>query len=62
MDLFFKDPRTVLRMREGPLDQYIDSYTAEIRAEGYTHNSAVLVPIHPFYPGTNKQPGELLVR
>lgn len=46
MNLFFKDPRTVFRMREGPLGQYIDSYAAEIRAEGYAHGSAILVPIH----------------
>src|SRR6266849_3369339 len=42
MNLFFKEPQTVLRMREGPLGQYIDSYAAEIRAEGYAHGSAVL--------------------
>jgi integrase/recombinase XerD len=41
MNLFFKDPQTVLRMHEGPLGQYIDAYAAEIRAEGYAHGSAV---------------------
>ena len=42
MNHFFKDPQTVLHMREGPLGQYIDSYAAEIRAEGYAHGTSVL--------------------
>jgi integrase/recombinase XerD len=42
MNQFFKDPQTVLHMREGPLGQYIDSYAAEIRAEGYAHGTAVV--------------------
>jgi hypothetical protein len=42
MNLFFKDPQTILRMREGPLGHYIDSYAAELCAEGYAHGSAVL--------------------
>ena len=42
MNLFFKDTQTALRMREGPLGQYIDSFAAEMRAEGYAHGSAIL--------------------
>jgi hypothetical protein len=42
MNQFFKDPQTVLHVREGPLGQYIDSYAAEIRAEGYAHGTAIL--------------------
>lgn len=42
MNLFFKDPQSVLRMREGPLGQYLDSYAADLRAEGYAPHSAVL--------------------
>jgi len=42
MNHVFKDPQTVLHMREGPLGQYIDSYAAEIRAEGYAHGTSVL--------------------
>jgi hypothetical protein len=42
MNLFFKDPQTILRMREGPLGHYIDSYAAELCAEGYAHGSAVV--------------------
>ena len=33
MKLFFKDAQIVLRLREGPLDQWVDSYTARHRAE-----------------------------
>jgi integrase/recombinase XerD len=40
MNPFFKDPRTVLHMHEGPLAPYIDSYAAEIHAEGYACGSA----------------------
>jgi integrase/recombinase XerD len=42
MNQFFREPQTVLHMHEGPLGQYIDSYAAEIRAEGYAHGTAVL--------------------
>jgi integrase/recombinase XerD len=40
MNLFFKDPETLLRMREGPLGEYIDCYAAELCAEGYAQQSA----------------------
>ena len=40
MNRFFKNPRTVLQMHEAPLAPYIDSYAAEIRAEGYACGSA----------------------
>jgi hypothetical protein len=40
MDQFFKDPRTRLRLHEGPLGPYIDSYAAEMRAEGYAQQTA----------------------
>jgi hypothetical protein len=33
MNLFFRDPQTVLRMHEGPLGQYIDSYASAILAK-----------------------------
>ena len=41
MNQLFKNPKTVLRMHEGPLGQHIDSYAAEIRVEGYTHGTAL---------------------
>jgi site-specific recombinase XerD len=42
MDLFFPNPRIHRRMHEGPLGPYMDSYAAEIRAEGYAQHSAIL--------------------
>ena len=40
MNLFFKNPETLLRTHEGPLGKYIDYYAAELRAEGYAEHSA----------------------
>jgi integrase/recombinase XerD len=42
MDLFFPDPRIHRRMHDGPLGPYVDSYAAQIRAEGYARYSAIL--------------------
>lgn len=42
MNLFFKNPETLLRMHGGPLGTYIDDYAAELRAEGYAQQSAEL--------------------
>lgn len=42
MNLFFKNPETLLRLHEGPLGKYIDCYAAELRAEGYAQQSAEL--------------------
>jgi len=41
MNQLFKNPKTVLRMHDGPLGQHIDSYAAEIHAEGYAHGTAL---------------------
>lgn len=40
MNLIFKDPKTFQRMHEGPLGQYIDSYAAEMREQGYCEAAA----------------------
>lgn len=42
MNLFFKNPETLLRMHEGSLGKYIDCYAVELRAEGYAQQSAEL--------------------
>jgi len=42
MDQFFKDSQTRVRLREGPLGPYIDSYAAEMRGEGYAQQTAEL--------------------
>jgi site-specific recombinase XerD len=42
MNLFFPNPRVHRRMHDGPLGSYVDSYAAEIRAEGYASYSAIL--------------------
>jgi site-specific recombinase XerD len=42
MDRFFSRPRTLLRMREGPLGFCIDSYAALLHELGYTRESARL--------------------
>jgi site-specific recombinase XerD len=39
---FFRDPRTVQRLHEGPLGPYIDTFAAEMHAEGYRQESAEL--------------------
>lgn len=33
MEQFYKDPRTPLRMREGPLGAYVDDLGRQLRAE-----------------------------
>jgi site-specific recombinase XerD len=42
MNLFFPNPRIHRRMHDGPLGRFMDSYAAEIRAEGYARHSAIL--------------------
>lgn len=42
MNLFFPNPRIHRRMHDGPLGAYVDSYAAELRAEGYARYTAVL--------------------
>ena len=42
MDLFFPNPRIHRRMHDGPLGPYMDSYAAEVRAQGYARYSAIL--------------------
>lgn len=37
---FFRDPRTVERLHEGPLGPYIDAFAAEMHAEGYAQQTA----------------------
>lgn len=39
---FFRDPRTVQRLHEGPLGPYIDAFAAEMHAEGYAQQTAEL--------------------
>lgn len=40
MDQFYKDPRTPLRMREGPLGAYVDALAQQLSDEGYAKASA----------------------
>lgn len=40
MDQFYKDPRTPLRMREGPLGAYVDALAQQLSEEGYAKASA----------------------
>jgi len=40
MDQFYKDPRTPLRMRVGPLGAYVDALAQELSEEGYARASA----------------------
>ena len=40
MNMIFKDPKALQRMHEGPLGQYIDSYAAEMREQGYCEAAA----------------------
>ena len=40
MEQFYKDPRTPLRMREGPLGAYVDDLARQLREEGYARASA----------------------
>ncbi len=42
MNLFFPDPRIQQRMHDGPLGPHMDSYAAELRAEGYARHSAIV--------------------
>jgi hypothetical protein len=35
MEQFYKDPRTPLRMREGPLGAYVDDLARQLSEEGY---------------------------
>lgn len=42
METYFTNPETCVRLHEGPLGPYLDSYAAEIRAEGYTDHAAKL--------------------
>ncbi len=40
MEQFYKDPRTPLRMREGPLGEYVDDLGQQLSKEGYARASA----------------------
>ena len=40
MDQFYKDPRTPLRMRVGPLGAYVDALAQQLSEEGYAKASA----------------------
>lgn len=40
MEQFYKDPRTPLRMREGPLGAYVDDLGRQLSEEGYARASA----------------------
>jgi integrase/recombinase XerD len=40
MNLIFKDPETLQRMREGPLGPYVDSYAADMQQQGYASPTA----------------------
>ncbi len=40
MEQFYKDPRTPLRMREGPLGAYVDALARQLSEEGYARASA----------------------
>ena len=40
MDQFFKNPQTLLRLREGPLGTYLDSFAKHLGDQGYTRYSA----------------------
>src|SRR3972149_3660843 len=40
MEQFYKDPRTPLRMREGPLGAYVDDLARQLSEEGYARASA----------------------
>lgn len=40
MEQFYKDPRTPLRMREGPLGAYVDDLAWQLSEEGYARASA----------------------
>ena len=40
MEQFYKDPRTPLRMREGPLGAYVDDLALQLSEEGYARASA----------------------
>jgi site-specific recombinase XerD len=42
MNLFFPNPRIYRRMHDGPLGPCVDSYAAELRAEGYARHSAIV--------------------
>ena len=40
MEQLYKDPRTPLRMREGPLGGYVDAFAQQLIDEGYARASA----------------------
>lgn len=40
MEQLYKDPRTPLRMREGPLGEYVDAFAQQLIDEGYARSSA----------------------
>ena len=40
MEQLYKDPRTPLRMREGPLGAYVDAFAQQLIDEGYAKASA----------------------
>ncbi len=42
MDQYFKSPNTLLRLREGPLGIYLDSFAQQLGDQGYARYSARL--------------------
>jgi hypothetical protein len=40
MEQFFENPQTLLRLREGPLGIYIDSFAKQLADQGYARSSA----------------------
>jgi integrase/recombinase XerD len=40
MNLIFKNPKSLQRMREGPLGPYVDSYAADMHQQGYASPTA----------------------
>jgi hypothetical protein len=39
MEELYKDPHTLVRMREGPLGAYVDEFARQLSDEGYTRAS-----------------------
>ena len=40
MEQLYKNPRTLMQMREGPLGAYVDALAQQLSDEGYTQSSA----------------------
>ena len=48
MQEFFKDPRTIERLRRGPLSDHLNSYAALLRESSY---SSVVVELNAMWGG-----------